>query len=232
MAFGDIRLRVHIYSAVNEKPHSFDVSTFRCQVQRCLALHCLGADVGPMLNEEAYVVDGSLPVSRCRVKRGFALLCFGDEAMCNGVVRSSASAKVDPVKLSGDGQQQSATVPDSLTGSTFADAEDLTTPLHIASSWKNHDILRFLVERGANTNAETEERETPLHSASRHRQGAVDNVRFLVERGANIGAETMERETPLHLASECGNIETMRFFIDRGSRCEREGGSISKRHYT
>lgn len=59
--------------------------------------------------------------------------------------------------------------------------------LHMASDCRNLEVIRFLVERGVESNAKTERRSTPLHWASRRR--AIEVVRFLVERGADIGAE-------------------------------------------
>jgi len=63
-----------------------------------------------------------------------------------------------------------------------AQAEDGTTPLHLASSKGHVDVARILVERGADVSAQAEDGTTPLHLASS--KGHVDVAQILVEHGA------------------------------------------------
>ncbi|KAH9027740.1 ankyrin repeat-containing domain protein [Lactarius pseudohatsudake] len=82
-----------------------------------------------------------------------------------------------------------------------AKAEDLQTPLHLASQRRNLSAVELLVEHGADINARTKARETPLHVASKC--GNIAIVRFLVGRGADVNSRTDDLRTPLHLVSEC-----------------------------
>ena len=58
------------------------------------------------------------------------------------------------------------------------------TPLHYAASGPGLEVVKFLVERGANINAPSPNRSTPLMMASRY--GAWDSAEWLLERGADV----------------------------------------------
>jgi ankyrin repeat protein len=74
------------------------------------------------------------------------------------------------------------------------------TPLHRASRYENVEVVRMLIERGADVSAQNKEGGTPLHQASQN--GSVGVVRMLLERSTNIAARNKDGETPLHLASK------------------------------
>ena len=58
------------------------------------------------------------------------------------------------------------------------------------------EVVRFLIEKGADINARDDRGETALHSAARG--GSLKAVRFLVEKGADINARNMyTNKTPL-----------------------------------
>jgi ankyrin repeat protein len=64
---------------------------------------------------------------------------------------------------------------------------------------------------GADPNACTNERSTPLHFASEY--GNVEIVRVLIEHGADVEVKDLKGKTPLVLASEGGHediIELLR----------------------
>ena len=94
------------------------------------------------------------------------------------------------------------------------DFYDDLTPLHVASSYGYIEVVRILVEQGADMTAQDNHQRTPLHAASG--EGRVDVARFLVEHGADATALDMQGWIPLHWASLCGHVEVARFFIEHG----------------
>ena len=77
--------------------------------------------------------------------------------------------------------------------------EDHREYLGSTISGEKVEIVRLLVERGADVTAQDKSFSTPLHLASSF--GTPEIVRLLIERGADITAEDERRRTPLHLAS-------------------------------
>jgi hypothetical protein len=88
------------------------------------------------------------------------------------------------------------------------------TPLLFAlalGSLEDPEVAQFLLVHGADPNACTNERSTPLHFASEY--GNVEIARVLIEHGADVEVKDVEGKTPLVLASEGGHediIELLR----------------------
>ncbi len=75
------------------------------------------------------------------------------------------------------------------------------TPLHWAARHSDDpDVIRVLIEAGADLEASTRARRTPLHWAARYNRSPAI-VRALLEYEANVYAETRHGRTPLHLAA-------------------------------
>jgi ankyrin repeat protein len=86
-------------------------------------------------------------------------------------------------------------------------------PLHVAAAYCRVDIMRILLERGANPNAVTYlVKNTPLHLAS-----CAEAARLLLERGANIEARNDAGSTPLHLAAMHCQVDVARVLIEAGA---------------
>jgi ankyrin repeat protein len=81
---------------------------------------------------------------------------------------------------------------------TNARDTDGSTPLHCAS-WKGHvEVVRVLLDAGADINAKSQNEhygDTPLHAASHGNQRDV--VKVLIERGANLNSKNKIGRTPL-----------------------------------
>ena len=60
------------------------------------------------------------------------------------------------------------------------------TPLHLAVGSGNLDMVKFLVEKGADINAKRADQGTPLHWACS--AGFTECVMYLIEHGASINA--------------------------------------------
>jgi ankyrin repeat protein len=66
----------------------------------------------------------------------------------------------------------------------------------------NLEMLKFLVQRGADINSPTSDGETPLHIAVLDHES--DIVNWLVEEGADVNAQDGNGDTPLHIAARDG----------------------------
>ena len=70
------------------------------------------------------------------------------------------------------------------------------TPLHVAAASDHQDMVKLLVDNGANVEASTSgENQTPLHYAARNE--AVQCVKTLLAYSAEIDARDYKQRTPL-----------------------------------
>jgi ankyrin repeat protein len=85
-------------------------------------------------------------------------------------------------------------------------------PLHAAALFGNGEMVRLLLDNGADANAINHNGETPLHYAAKYAEDFTnENARILVEEGgADIDAKNMDGRTPLDIAKEEGKkiVET------------------------
>ncbi len=88
----------------------------------------------------------------------------------------------------------------------------LSTSLPFGATWS---ACAALLDAGASTTAENEDRDTPLHLASS--KGHVECVRALLDAGASTTAANEDRDTPLHSASSGGHVECVRALLDAGA---------------
>ncbi|KAH8780344.1 ankyrin repeat-containing domain protein, partial [Hyaloscypha finlandica] len=61
------------------------------------------------------------------------------------------------------------------------------------------NVIKLLLEKGANVDTADEGGQTPLHQASMIRH--IDVIKLLLDKGANVNAVNGARQTPLHRAS-------------------------------
>ncbi|KAI2808945.1 ankyrin repeat domain-containing protein [Blomia tropicalis] len=72
------------------------------------------------------------------------------------------------------------------------------TPLHRASYNNRIEVVKYLIENGANVRAKTMDGWEPIHSAAQW--GNVQIVRILMASGGDINARSNGGNTPFHLA--------------------------------
>ena len=101
------------------------------------------------------------------------------------------------------------------------------TPLHLASLTGQIEVVRLLIDRGANVNSGTTDKSTPLHQAAHC--GYTDIAELLIDHGADVngseeGSWTPMR-SPLHMAVFSGHVETTRLLLKRGANTETRQGN-------
>jgi cytochrome c len=89
------------------------------------------------------------------------------------------------------------------------------TPLGIAVGKRNIELMKLLLDHGANPNSAVG-RQTVLHLAAA--KGCLDCVKTLVEAGADVNAPTSDYEyrTPLHLAKRGSFPEVADYLMTHG----------------
>lgn len=88
--------------------------------------------------------------------------------------------------------------------------------LHRASKNCAEDIVKYLIDNGANVNIKKgRHKSTALHVAAYN--GCNSVLQLLLDNGANIDEANSQGETPLMHALEQGHIEIALFLIEHGS---------------
>jgi hypothetical protein len=82
------------------------------------------------------------------------------------------------------------------------------TPLHFAAKYNSDiNVLKYLIEQGADIHAQTDVHSTPLHYATAHNTN-VAVMECLIEKGADINVKNIYGVTPLHLAARVSSDVT------------------------
>jgi ankyrin repeat protein len=89
------------------------------------------------------------------------------------------------------------------------------TPLHWACRGVHFEMLKFLVEKGADVNAKDDDGITPLHSLAA--KAHSDGIAFLLAYKAEVNARSGFRDTPLHYAAQSGNTDVVKFMLENGA---------------
>lgn len=89
------------------------------------------------------------------------------------------------------------------------------TPIQHASEQGNLDIVKFLVEKGADFNSMDNTRRTSVHYAAKQSNPSI--IEFFVEGGADFMAHDSDLKTPLHYAAKGGNLDVVKFLVKKGA---------------
>ena len=101
--------------------------------------------------------------------------------------------------------------------------------LHTAAEEGNIDIVRLLIERGAEVDSRDDAGHTPLHEASR--SGHVEVARALIDYGADINARDRYQWTPIHTSANEGHDELLELFLERGVDIHARGDEGETKHH-
>ncbi|TYZ53818.1 hypothetical protein PybrP1_008920, partial [[Pythium] brassicae (nom. inval.)] len=96
--------------------------------------------------------------------------------------------------------------------------KDSATPLTIACTRGDVDIVETLLAFGASVDQCGEWGRTPLYCAAREGYEVV--VELLLSRGASIDAKDSLQRTPLHRAATEGRTDVVRLLLSRGARVD------------
>ncbi|KAI1921726.1 hypothetical protein LOZ58_004207 [Ophidiomyces ophidiicola] len=92
------------------------------------------------------------------------------------------------------------------------------TALHIAANRGDDEVVRLLIENGANIDAVCSIRNTVLHYAAMSCN--VDTINLLINLGLTVNSNRETAFTPLHAAASALNEPAIRVLIDRGAKVQ------------
>ncbi|CAH1784886.1 unnamed protein product [Owenia fusiformis] len=90
-----------------------------------------------------------------------------------------------------------------------------STPLHLAAGYNNVEVAEFLLENGADVNAQDKGGLIPLHNASSY--GHVDIAALLIKFSTCVNAVDRWGFTPLHEASQKGRTQLCALLLAHGA---------------
>lgn len=96
-----------------------------------------------------------------------------------------------------------------------------STPLHFAAGYNRIDVLRYLLEQGADVEARDTGGLVPLHNACAYGHLAI--AELLVKHGADVNASDKWKYTPLHEAASKGKLEICKLLLLSGADPKRKG---------
>ncbi|KAF6823075.1 ankyrin repeat domain-containing protein 52 [Colletotrichum plurivorum] len=91
------------------------------------------------------------------------------------------------------------------------------TPIYAASMNGHLEVVKVLLEKGADVSVANTNGWTPLHSASTSSNGHLDVVKILLEKGADVLVATNDGRTPLHSASSNGHLDVVKVLLASGA---------------
>ncbi len=89
------------------------------------------------------------------------------------------------------------------------------TALHEASRKGNIEIVRYLLQKGADIHLKNYNGLSPLHIAAYCGENEI--VRTLIAAGADVNAKAKDNITPLHTAASMGHADIVEFLINSGA---------------
>ncbi len=89
------------------------------------------------------------------------------------------------------------------------------TPLHLAIHGQHKEMVKLLIENGADVNARDSDYDTPLIKAAQ--TGNNEIIRALIKAGADVNAADMSGKTALHHLIMSGDMESIALLTEGGA---------------
>lgn len=102
-----------------------------------------------------------------------------------------------------------------LDGNINQEVSKRRSLIHLAAQYCDVDIVKSLVENGAEINIKDGKGRTALHYAAKWSKPEI--IKYLVSKGADINEKTISSATPLMYATSQGNFDTVKTIIDLGA---------------
>ena len=97
------------------------------------------------------------------------------------------------------------------------------TLLHIASLRGQIEVVRLLLDSGADVNIRNANNDTALHFAAR--SGSADIIKLLLDKGSSVNLTSTQATTPLNLSPTCDSLPAARAFVEEGATLNRTNKS-------
>ncbi|XP_058447048.1 poly [ADP-ribose] polymerase tankyrase [Malaya genurostris] len=146
--------------------------------------------------------DGATPLDLVRE---------GDQDVAD-LLRGNA-ALLDAAKKGNLARVQRLVAPDNIN---CRDAQGRnSTPLHLAAGYNNLEVAEYLLEHGADVNAQDKGGLIPLHNASSY--GHLDIAALLIKHNTVVNATDKWGYTPLHEAAQKGRTQLCSLLLAHGA---------------
>ena len=123
------------------------------------------------------------------------------------------SALLDAAKKGNVGRVQKLLTPENIN---CRDSQGRnSTPLHLAAGYNNLEVAEFLLENGADVNAQDKGGLIPLHNASSY--GHLDIAALLIRYSTVVNATDKWGFTPLHEAAQKGRTQLCALLLAHGA---------------
>lgn len=129
-----------------------------------------------------------------------------DSNMCSPLYLAAADSKID--------EMQGHRLPIHVALSSNAEDTGIGAS-HEVIAPNRLDVVRYLVENGADINAPTKNGNTPLYIAAGSNH--LDIVKYLASEGADVDARTRFHVTALYIATHKGLTEVVKYLIDQNA---------------
>jgi serine/threonine-protein phosphatase 6 regulatory ankyrin repeat subunit B len=93
------------------------------------------------------------------------------------------------------------------------------TPLHFATEYGEDEIVKMLIDAGADVNVQSDwNGSTPLYWAAKYKRLGI--VKILIDAKAYLDVQDVWGNTPLHMATVNGYIEVVRMLVEAGAKID------------